>query len=117
LATIHSQEEGFKDPKKAYYNLEKAVLNGVSNFDDLHHIFKENYDDLAAVFLSHRPPSALVNKDDKAQVLNLHEAYINELKGTFSAALSKDRLYQRAAGFIEDNKVWLIGVHVRYLVK
>lgn len=50
-------------------------------------------------------------------MLNLHEAYVNEMKGSFSVALSKDRLYQRPAGFIEDNKVWMIGVHLRYLVK
>ena len=39
------------------------------------------------------------------------------MKGTFSAGLHKDRLYQRPSGFIEDNKVWLIGVQLRYLVK
>ena len=65
LATIHTQEEGFKDPKKAYYYLEKAVLNGVSNFDDLNHVFKENFELLAPVFLKNKSPSALVNKDDK----------------------------------------------------
>jgi TPR repeat protein len=117
LATMYTQEEGLKNPEKAYYYLEKALLNGVSNFDDLHHIFKENQEVLAPIFLKNRSPSALVDKNDKQQVLNLHEAYVNELKGSFSVALGKDRLYQRAAGFIEDNKVWLIGVQVRYLVK
>ncbi len=33
LFLIYSQEEGFKDVKKAYYYLEKGILNGVSNFD------------------------------------------------------------------------------------
>jgi hypothetical protein len=45
------------------------------------------------VFLSRKRPNAQVNKDDKTEVLNLHEAYINEMKNSFSAALNRDRLY------------------------
>lgn len=117
LASFYATEESIKDVKKAYYYLEKAVLNGMSQFDDLHHIFKENQEVLTPIFLANKKPSTLVDKDNKDQVLNLHESYVNELKTTFSSALSKDRLYQRAAGFIEENKVWIIGVLFRYFVK
>ena len=42
LFLIFSDEEGFKDVKKAYYYLEKGILNGVSNFDQLQAFFKEH---------------------------------------------------------------------------
>lgn len=42
LYLIHKDEEGYKDVKKAYYFLEKAILNGVSNFDQLQLLFTEN---------------------------------------------------------------------------
>lgn len=48
---------------------------------------------------------------------NLHEAYINEMKNSFSNALNKDRLYFRPAGFIKDSQVWMIGVLRKYLTK
>jgi len=50
--------------------------------------------------LKNKKPDVLVNKDDKTEVLNLHEAYINEMKTTFSNALSRDRLYMRPVGFL-----------------
>jgi len=49
-----------------------------------HQYFKENYDELSAIFLEKRKPSELVNKDSKAEVENLHEAYVNEMKNSFS---------------------------------
>ena len=47
LFVIYTHEEGFKDVKKAYKHLEKALFNGVTQFDELHKLFKENFDELA----------------------------------------------------------------------
>jgi hypothetical protein len=52
------------------------------------------------VFIANRNPSELVDKDNRKEIENLHEAYINEMKTSFSAALAKDRLYIRPAGFL-----------------
>jgi hypothetical protein len=52
--------------------------------------------------LTTKKPSALINKDNKEEVIKLHEAFVNEIKTSFSAALGKDRLYQRAVGFMQD---------------
>lgn len=71
-------------------------------FDKLQELFKNNYDELAPVFIQSKKPSALINKDNKQDVLNLHEAYINDLRNSFSTALGKDRLYLRPAGFIQE---------------
>jgi hypothetical protein len=58
----------------------------------------------------------LVDKDSKQEVGNLHEAYINELKNTFSQALQKDRLYLRPVGYLQDQQIWMIGVLQRYFI-
>jgi hypothetical protein len=57
---------------------------------------------LTAIFIQNKKPSALVDKDNVQEVLNLHEAYVNEMKNTFSNALNKDRLYLRPVGFLMD---------------
>jgi hypothetical protein len=82
---LYSHEEApYKDLKKAYYYFEKAILNGVSLFDDFHALFKENFDELSPIFIETKKPSALVDKTNKQEVLNLHEAYVNEMKTSFS---------------------------------
>jgi phenylalanyl-tRNA synthetase beta subunit len=83
----------FKDIKKAYSYFEKALLYGVSFFDDFQALFVANFDELSPIFLTTKKPSALINKDSKEEVIKLHEAYINEIRSSFSAALGKDRLY------------------------
>ena len=64
-----------------------------------------------------RKPSDLVDKDKKQEVINLHEAYVNEMKSSFSNALNKDRLYFRQAGFLQDTGIWMIGVLRKYFTK
>lgn len=39
LYVIYTHEEGFKDVKKAYKHLEKALFNGVTQFEELHKLF------------------------------------------------------------------------------
>lgn len=81
---IYTNEEGFKDAKKAYYYLEKAIQYGVTMFDDFQKLFKDHYDELAQIFLTNKKPSALVDKDNRQEVENMHDAYVNEMKTSFS---------------------------------
>ena len=71
---------------------------GVTFFDQLHEYFKDNYDLLAADFIKTRKPAS----DKKDEILNLHEAYVNELKTNFTAALGRDRMYRRPCGSVTD---------------
>ena len=84
LYLIYGFEEGHKDVKKAYKYLEKACQYGVTGFDDFTKLFKDNYDALCADFIAKKQPSALVDKDNRKEIENIHDAYVNELKLSFS---------------------------------
>lgn len=57
-------------------------------------------------------------KDDTRQdILNMHDAGLGEIKSTFSNALSKDRMYHRPCGFINDQQIWMLGVQIQYLLQ
>lgn len=45
-----------------------------------------------------------------------HNAFIDEMKGNFSAALGKDRLHHRPCGFLNDQQIWLVGVLMQYFL-
>ena len=49
-------------------------------------------------------------------MLNVHQAYVYELKNSFINALNKDRLYTRPVGFMTDQQIWLLGVSARYFL-
>jgi hypothetical protein len=53
-------------------------------FDDFHKYFVEHYDLLKDIFIESKQPSTMVDRNNKQEVVNLHEAYINELKNSFS---------------------------------
>jgi hypothetical protein len=92
--------EGKKDIAKAYRYLNKAMTLGVTNFEQMNAFFRENFDVLAPVFAEIRkPPQDMTSKQE---ILNLHDAYLSELQESFMAKLGKDRMYQRAAGFMTD---------------
>lgn len=116
LFVIFSQEEGFKDPVKAYLYLQDAILTGLTFFDIFNQYFKDNYDQLSKIFIEKKMATTKLNKDNKTDVISMHEAYINELKTSFSQALGKDRLYLRPAGFIMENQIWQLGVTTKYMV-
>jgi len=63
-------------------------------------MFKAHFDELAPIFLTTKRPSTMIDKDNKEEVIKLHEAYVNEMKSAFSGALGKDRLYKRPVGFM-----------------
>lgn len=86
-------------------------------FDGFQEMFKNNYDVLAPTFIEKKKPSALINKDNKEEVTNLHNAYVSDMKNSFSSALGKDRIYLRPVGFMQDQQIWMIGVLTRYFVK
>lgn len=88
----------------------------MSFFDEFHNIFKQNQEELTPIFLK-KKPNSLIDTSKKEEVLGLHEAYVNEMKTSFSQALGKDRMYQRPVGFMQDQQIWMIGVQVRYFVK
>ena len=74
--------------------------------------FSDNYEVLAPVFSDFRkPPQEMTTRKE---IENLHDAYLNELQETFMAKLGKDRIYQRAAGFLTDQQIWQIGVLMKY---
>lgn len=112
---LYSKFEPKKDIVKAYRFLNKAVRYGVTYFEETHKFFCENFDALAPVFTKDR--NTPVEMNSRKEIENLHEAYITELKEGFSSKLSKDRMYQRPAGFVTDQQIWLIGVLVKHFLR
>lgn len=96
----------------------RAVTMGVSFFEGLHEYFKENYDVLAEHFIkTKKGQDADPSKEVKQEVINLHEAHVNELKTNFMAALGRDRMYKRPCGSVTDQQIWMIGVLAKYMIK
>jgi len=87
---------------KAYDYLMEAIINGVTFFDEALSFFKANYDDLAQHYVTSKKLPVEVKSETKQEILNMHEAFVGELKVAFSAALGKDRLYHRPCGFLND---------------
>ena len=77
-----------------------AVVRGVTYFEELTALFKDNFKELAPVWIKSKGVSVDIKEEKDIQ--NMHEAFIQELKVTFSAALGKDRLYNRPCGFLND---------------
>jgi len=66
LSQLYSHEEApYKDVKKAYYFFEKALLTGVSFFEQFQELFEQNFDELSPIFLATKRPSVLIEKDNK----------------------------------------------------
>lgn len=116
LFMLYSQYVEKKDVVKAYRQLTKAVFRGVTFFDQLHGYFKENFETLAPVFCELRAPPATIDRSDRIQMVNLHEAMINDAKTSFMAALGRDRMYKRPCGAVTDQQIWMIGVLLKYLI-
>ena len=47
----------------------------------------------------------------------MHDAFISELRNSFSTALQRDKLYHRPCGHITDQMIWIVGVQMQYLVE
>ena len=90
----------------------RAIKCGVTYFDDAISFFKEHYDVLAPIYVKEKKLPVEIKDETKKDVLNMHDAMIGELKVGFSSALSKDRLYHRPCGFINDQQIWMVGVQI-----
>lgn len=104
-----------KNTVKAYRYLNKACQLGVTMFEEQDKFFKANFEILQAVFAEIRKPPE--DQKDRKSIENLHDAYLNELKEKFSEKLEKDRMYNRPAGFVTDQQIWMIGVLAKYFVR
>jgi hypothetical protein len=47
----------------------------------------------------------------------MHEAFVQDMKNSFSSALQKDRLYLKASGFLQQNGIWIMAALMKYMVK
>jgi hypothetical protein len=83
----------------------------------MHQYFKDNYDALFEYFVTLRKPGCDPATEKKEEVLNLHEAHINEMKTNFMAALGRDRMYKRPCGSVTDQQIWMLGVLTKYFIK
>lgn len=90
---------------------------GATFFDQMHEYFKDNYDVLFEHFVKLRKPGCDPSTEKKEEVLNLHEAHINEQKTNFMAVLGRDRMYKRPCGSVTDQQIWMLGVLTKYFVK
>ena len=106
-----------KDVQLAYNYLIKGITYGVTYFDEAIAYFKEHYDALAPAWVALKKISLEVKEENKKDILNMHDAELAEMKGSFSAALSKDRMYHRPCGFINDQQIWIMGVQIEYLLQ
>lgn len=89
-------------PDVAYSYLLEAITSGVTYFDEAVKYFKEHYDLLAPIYVKNKNLPVEVKDETKKDILNMHDAFINELKVNFSTALSKDRMYHKPCGFLND---------------
>lgn len=120
LFLIQSGREG-QDPKyknvaEAYKWLIRGTQNGATFFDDANAFFKEHYDALAPAFVDLKKLGLTVEEKNKADIMNMHNATVNEAKNDFSACLGKDRLYHKPCGFLNDQQIWMLGVQIQYLL-
>lgn len=113
LFQIYSTEESVKDIHKAYLNLLDAMENGVTAFTDIQKFFKENVDALKDTFLSRRKIASL---DSNEEIINIHDAYVNEHLMKFDEAMKKDLLYKKATAFMNNGMIWLLKVLKLYFV-
>lgn len=120
LYLIHSgkdeQDLTYKNVEQAYGYLLNAIIRGVTYFDEMVAFFKLNYAELAPVYIKQKNLQMEVNAENEKNILNMHEAWIGELKVGFSTALGKDRLYHRPCGFLNDQQIWMVGVQLEYFI-
>ena len=124
LYLIHSgkqgQEDDRKDPVKAYRYLLNAIFRGVTYFDEATAFFSTHFDELAREFINMRGYTITLDEkitaEQKQEVLKIHEAFLIEMKNSFSDALRKDRLYNRPCGFLNDQQIWMVGVQMQYML-
>lgn len=116
LSGNEGADKSVANPEVAYKWLMQALQYGITHYDDANKYFREHFDVLAPKFVASRKLALEVNEKTKADILNMHDAFVNELRADFSAGLSNDRLYHKPAGFINDQQSWMIGVQMHYFI-
>ena len=97
------QDDDFRNVEESYQWLLKGIQSGATFFEDAIKYFKLHYDVLAPVFLKQKQLGFdATDGSKKADILNLHDAGISEMKNDFSTSLGKDRLYHKPCGFLND---------------
>jgi hypothetical protein len=46
----------------------------------------------------------------------MHNAQIGDLKANFASAFSKDQIYKRPCGFLNEQQFWMLGVQLEYFI-
>lgn len=115
LFDIYAREEGFIDLPRAYDHLCSAIENGFTSFQELQDFFKKNVSELKDHFLK-RKKYEEIKVDSEEEILNLHDAYVNELMSKFTNAMRKDQLYKRATAYMTDGLIWMMKVLKLYMV-
>lgn len=78
-----------------------ALYRGVTFFDEAIQFFAANQALLSPEFIKIKQLNVEI-RDNQKEIQTMHDAFINELKTNFASALSKDRLYNRPCGFLND---------------
>lgn len=115
LFDIYAREEGYENFPKAYNYFCDAIENGYTSFQELQDFFKKNTEVLRDEFLKRKNYEELKIDSDE-EIMNLHEAYINELMNKFTNAMRKDQLYKRATAYMTDGLIWMMKVQKLYMV-
>jgi len=71
---------------------------------------------LAPIYVASKKLPIEVTPETEQDILNMHDANINELKSSFSTALGKDRMYHRPCGFLNDQQIWMLGIKTQYML-
>ena len=72
---------------------------------------------MCPVFCDIKKPPETLDRNNREEMENLHEAHLSEIRNNFMTALGKDRMYKRPCGSVNDSQIWMIGVLVKYFVK
>jgi hypothetical protein len=117
---LYSGNEGrpqeLKNPEKAYNWLMKGIFSGCTMFDEAMEYFKTNYAILAPIYVGGKKLPIEVKSETENDIKNMHDAYIKEMKSTFSTALGKDRMYHRPCGFLNDQQIWMLGIQIEFML-
>ena len=116
LFDIYAREEDKLNLPLAYDYFCSAVENGFTSFQELIEFFKKNVTELRDHFLK-RKHSEELKLDSEEEVLNLHNAYVNEMMNKFTNAMRKDQLYKRATAYMTDGLIWMMKVLKIYMVE
>jgi hypothetical protein len=115
LFDIYAREESYEDYPKAYNYFLDAIENGFTSFQELQDFFKKNIKELTPAFLK-RKHSEELKLDSDEEIINLHDAMVNELMNKFTNAMRKDQLYKRATAYMTDGLIWMMKVLKLYFV-